>query len=247
VAEHETATVSNQMGDGTAPAAPASRAEAIGAIEDTLVRRFVQLAVHVRGYAPYYVATLALFAFLAFGPRPDSDNGDDAAFGANEAAAAGAGAGSGGSGSDRGGGTAPALSPAAAGTLIAGAAGFDGVTDGGDGAVEGYGVMGDVVSGTALPETPAAPDVPSFDAGDVDYGTDLPEACTVRLPSPAPAVSPSREVDGAQTTVEAVAGLEAPADLAPYVEDAASATGCPDVPVLPAPALPLPAVPGLPV
>ena len=64
MAEQERAAVSE--GSEDAGLAPASRADAIASIDDTIVRRLVRLAVHVRGYAPYYVATLALFGFLAF-------------------------------------------------------------------------------------------------------------------------------------------------------------------------------------
>ena len=244
VAEHETAAGSEGLeSDGLAPA---SRADAIASIDDTIVRRLVRIAVHVRGYAPYYVATLALFGFLAFGPRPDSRAGDDAALGRSAGSAAG-GAVTNGGGAGRSGSTSPTrLSPRAAGTLLAGAAGLDGsgLASGEAGGV--FGIAGDATTsaGPSLPDTPAAPDVESFDPGDVDYGTDLPDACTVALPSPAPSVSPSREVEGLQTTLEAAAGLEAPADLSPYVEDAASTAGCPDASELP---VPIPAVPGLPV
>lgn len=244
VADHETAAVSGgSESDGPAP----SRADAIASIDDTIVRRLVRVAVHVRGYAPYYAATLALFGFLAFGPRPESKGGDDAAFGSSATSAAGGGAGAtGGSGGRSAVSSPTTLSPQAAGTLLAGAAGLDGSGLGLDGDGGTFGIAGDASAGagTALPEAPAAPDFESFDPGDVDYGTELPDACTVALPSPAPSVSPSREVDGLQTTLEAAAGTEAPADLAPYAEDAASTAGCPDASELP---VPLPALPGLPV
>lgn len=245
MADHETAAVSE--GSANDGPAPASRADAIASIDDTIVRRLVRVAVHVRGYAPYYAATLALFAFLAFGPRPASDGGDDAAFGSAATSAANGGAGAAGGNGGRSAASSPAtLSPQAAGTLLAGAAGLDGSGLGVDGDDGTFGIAGDASAGAgaALPEAPAAPDFESFDPGDVDYGTDLPDACTVALPSPAPSVSPSREVDGLQTTLEAAAGAEAPADLAPYAEDAASTAGCPDVSDLP---IPLPALPGLPV
>ena len=248
MAEQETTAVSHEL-ESTRPV-PASRADAVAAIDDTLVRRFVRVALHVRGYAPYYVATLALFGFLAFGPRPDGTSGDDSPFGTSAASATGGGTAAGGAGGGRAaGGSTTSLSPQAAGTLLAGAAGLDGLAATTDTSTDGtFSVAGDAAApGATLPEAPGAPGAPSVDdvdPNDVDYGRDLPDTCTVSLPSPAPSVSPSREVSGAQTTLEAAAGMEFPADAAPYAEDAASAAGCPDVESVP---IPIPAVPGLPV
>ena len=252
VADTETTAVSENA-SGIDP--KASRAEVIGAIEDPIVRRLVRLSVHVRGYLPYYVATIALFAFLAFGPRPGAQP-STTDFGA-DAAAAGVG-GTRGAAPVRGGsaqGAATTPSPALADAIAAGpltATAFDGAAA--DAAVNAA-LSGDTAAAT-LPEAPAAPaapdaEVPEFDPGEFGGGdfedddtSDGPEACTVALPSPAPAVTPSREAEGLQTTAEAAAGTEFPADAAPYAEDAATTAGCPSVGA-DAPNLPVPI--GLPV
>ncbi|HVM08255.1 MAG TPA: hypothetical protein VM345_07335 [Acidimicrobiales bacterium] len=220
---------------------PAQRAALIDSIDDPITRRLVRVAVHVKGYAPYYAATAALFGFLAFGPRPDGVRPDGSAFGAN-AGRAGAVASAPADGTRGAGGTTipSSLSPNAANALLVGAAsGSFASALGGDGGELSL-ADGTVTSTPNLPEAPAPPEFPGFD--DVDYGSAIDAGCSVKPPSPAPEVTPSREVANAQQTAEAAVGAKAPADLAPYVEDAAAASGCPDV-AGSVPALPLPGLP----
>jgi hypothetical protein len=222
-------------------------------MEDPIVRRLVRLAVHVRGYLPYYLVTIALLAVVAFVPRPGG--GSDDLLGANNAATAAGPAARGAStpagGARAGAAGAGALAAAADASLLGGAAG---ASDLGAGAVDAsaVGFLAGDAAATAVPEAPAAPaapeapdaSAPDFSGFDDVTSADEPAYCTVSAPSPAPSVTPYREIDGAQGTVEAAARTELPASAAPYVEDAFATAGCPDTSGLPA--VPAPPV-GLPV
>jgi len=198
------------------------------ALEDGFVRRFVAVCVHVRNYAPYYAVTVALVTALVLLPR--ADRADDA----DRAGATGAtGAAS------RAGGTSPAppssqatssrpvrgIDPSAAGLFQAPAGGADGD------ARAGGGTAATGSTGVTVPAAPAAPsgvtsapDVPDPGLG---YGSDD-TGCTLHPPSPAPAVTPAREVGGAQETAEAAAGVSAPVNGEGTVETVEDAAGCTD-------------------
>lgn len=211
----------------------------IAAIDDPLVRRVVGLSLHVRGYLPYYAVTVALFGFLAFGPRhsvevaPVASSGGVPAPGVSVGGATGDGgpATSGVAGSRAAGPAAVALDGTLSGSDLSSTAGALEVGDLGGGSLTDQ-------SGSAALPVPPAPAAPGLDDPGFGFGSDVPgdfetpepvATCTVTLPSPAPSISPSREVGGLQQTAEAVAGVSAPVDGSGTAEEAASTIGCPSV------------------
>ena len=232
--------------NGPAEPVSGSSRELVSTIEDPIVRRMVRLSVHVRGYAPYYLVTVILLGVLAFGPRPVSK--PDELIGSNQRGAPGLGGAAGGTAAGR---AAAAAGPSDSATAISVPADASLLSGGAIAADLGAGALdATALDGNVTDLAPAVPEAPAPDTGfsdvptDFDHGSDVPEFCTMRLPSPAPAVTPHREVDGLQRTAEAAAGVQAPADPAPYVEDGIDTVGCPDTSAIPEPP---PAPIGLPI
>ncbi len=222
-----------------------ARIDGLDGIDDGLVRRLVAVSLHVRSYLPFYVlgtfmaVTLAVIPSVARnGPAPSSSS-SSFANGATGGLATTAEA-SGGAGR------------IATDGLAAGVASLTSVADG------GFAPDLSITDDTAGASNVAAPPggsladqsgstgpgvgAPSFDpSSDVP---ETPEPCKITPPSPAPAVDPGREVDGAQSTAEAAARQQLPvraADTAAPVTEAA-ACNVPEAPVA-VPSVPLPATP----
>jgi hypothetical protein len=232
-----------------------AKPDLLGQIEDPTVRRFVRVVVHVRRFLPFYVGGV-LFA-LTMAIVPTIDGGERGTL----PSAAGMGGGAGSAARPAGstgatGATATARravatvsSGAASGELAAatfldddvdGAAGVDGATPGGGASTataDRRTAPADPLAGSPDVAAPNAPD-------DLDDAPDVPEACRLEPPSPAPAVDPTRELSGGQNTAEALAGQQLPVDSGETVKPVSEATICnvPDAPVE-APSVPLPATP----
>ncbi len=194
----------------TAGSAATGTDDPVSLIEDNIVRRLVRVAVHVRGYAPYYAATVAFGVMLLVVPAlGGGDNGGDAvAAGVTQ-------------GTDTSTTTRPTTTPrsSAAPAELASSA-------------------GDFFTPPVSTEATRSSDRPtySFDDFDSSDDSDAPASsetddtdkpCTVEPPDGAPVspVSPEKEADNAQNTLEAATGQDAPAEADETVGDGLEATG----------------------
>ena len=225
----------------------------IGEIEDPIARYLARTIVHVRKFFPFYVGGVAFALAMLVLPvvRDDGRTGDSATL-AGSGGVAGAVARSGSTAAAASGArTATGAGAAAAAILGGDPSGYvsfvsdEGGADlGGEvGRASAGGASTDTVrSGSTPPVTTPAevPDTPT------DFGDEpeVPSACTLSPPSPAPSVTPSREIEGAQGTVESAARQSLPADLASTTAPVSDDAVCqvPEAPV-DAPSVPLPATP----
>lgn len=181
----------------------------VGLIEDNIVRRLVRFAIHVRGYAPYYGATIAFGAMLllvpALGGSPES--GNFAAGVTNDPAPRAT--------------AAPSTTAPRASAPSALASSAD-----------------DFFTPAVTTEAVRSGSTYSFDDSDYessdDTGSDAPAAtdekdkpCYVPPPDDVPVspVSPERETKNAQDTLESAVGQEAPAEGGETVGTVVEATG----------------------
>jgi hypothetical protein len=228
-------------------------------IEDPTVRRFVRAVVHVRRFLPFYATGLVFAVTMAVVPAMDGGGGTPASLAGSGGGGAGAVAGSArasGAGAASGGGGAAVGASRSAGSVGAAFSdvGFDGAADLASSPLESpSSASAEARSGgsptSGLPGAPADVDTPA----EFPETPEPPEPCKLTPPSPAPAVDPARELSSAQDTVEAVAGLDLPADAGETVDPVSQEALCsvPASPV-PVPDVPLPAAPvshssGLPV
>lgn len=201
----------------TAPTSTAATSASTGAddpvslIEDNIVRRLVRVAVHVRGYAPYYAATVAFGVMLLVVPALGGGDND------GDAVAAGV---------TRGTDTSTTTQPTTT-TPRSSAAPAELATS-----------AGDFFTPPVSTEATRSSDRPtySFDDFDTSDDSDAPASsetddadkpCTVEPPDGAPVspVSPEKEADNAQNTLEAATGQDAPAEADETVGDGLEATG----------------------
>jgi hypothetical protein len=219
----------------------------IGEIEDPIARYLARTIVHVRRFFPFYVGGVAFLVAMLVLPAVGNGGGGDLASSSSSIAGSGGAAGVASTGgraaAASGGRSATGAGAAAAGSsdLLASFADDDlggevaaGAPAGGTGAAahDGRRSAGAPV---AVPETPDS---------DIPETPEPPSACAVAAPSPAPAVTPKREVSGAQDTVESAARASLPVDVAetssPVTDDAVCSV--PEAPVA-LPTVPLPATP----
>jgi hypothetical protein len=224
----------------------------IAELDDRFTRGVAKTAVHVRRYLSFYAGGLGFAVAMLMVPVVhDGGGGTPASF-------AGSGGAAGAAGSARpavaapGGRSATPAGAATAGSSSLGSfasAGDDepaggGVVDGAAGAAgAGSGATVGDRRGAPLASPPAVPPTPETP----DFGDDAPSApelCRLEPPSPAPVVSPEREISGAQDTVEAAAGQPLPADAAETVSPVVQQGLC-SAPAAPvdAPSVPVPATP----
>ena len=224
----------------------------IGEIEDPIARYLARTIVHVRKFLPFYVGGVAFALAMLVLPvvRDDGRTGDSATL-AGSGGVAGAVARSGSTAAAASGVRTATGTGAAAAANLGDPSGFVSfVSDEGGADLGGEVAAGASAGGaaavdgrrTAAPVNPPA-DVPE---APTDFGDEpeVPSACTLSPPSPAPSVTPSREIEGAQGTVESAARQSLPADLAsttaPVTDDAVCQV--PEAPV-DVPSVPLPATP----
>jgi hypothetical protein len=228
----------------------------IGEIDDRSARTMARTIVHVRRFFPFYAGGIAFAVAMLVLPVVGGGGGTTASLAGSSTSAAGAVNGSGTKAAAANGARTATGPLAAAANFLGGTSDlvssiFD---DGGSGSEEvaadapagGVGAAVDGRRAGASPApvgTPSGPDTPSTDFGD-DGSSDDSGSCSIAAPSPAPTVTPSHEISGAQDTVEAAARMELPADVAsttsPVTNDAICSV--PDAPVE-APSVPLPATP----
>jgi hypothetical protein len=218
----------------------------IAELDDRFARGVAKTARHVKRFLTFYAGGLGFAVAMLMVPVVHGGGGGTPASVAGPGGAAGA-AGTANPAVAAPGGRTATPAGAAAATFSSGSsfpAGDEltgGLVDGAAGAVggSGTGTVGDRRGG-ALPTVPEAPSTPDFG----DEEPSAPELCKVEPPSPAPAVSPEREISGAQDTVEAAVRQPLPADLgttaSPVIQQATCST--PEPPV-DAPSVPLPAAP----
>ena len=217
----------------------------IAELDDRFTRVVARTAVHVRRFLTFYAGGLGFALAMLMVPVVHGGGGGTPAAVAGPGGAAGA-AGTANRAVAVPGGTAATAAGAAAapassdpfateGTALADA----GLVDGAAGAVGGSGGTVGGSKSAPGPTIPPTPETPDF--GDEP---EAPELCQVEAPSPAPAVSPERELESAQNTVEAAARQELPADAgataSPVLQQAVCSTPEPPVEV---PSVPLPAAP----
>ena len=226
----------------------------IAALDDRFARGVARTVVHVRRFLTFYAGGLGFAIALAMAPVVHGGGGGTPASAVGPGGAAGAAGSVGRAVAAPGGSSATPAGGAAAGRSTIGsaasslaAAAGDAVETGLDGGAAGAvgGGSGAVGSGRgpALPAGPGVPETPETP----DFGDDevaAPELCMVEPPSPAPAVSPEREITSAQDTAEAAARTDAPVDIgataSPVLQQAVC--GVPDAQVE-TPAVPVPAAP----
>jgi hypothetical protein len=195
----------------TAPAADdaiAAGDDPIGLIDDNIVRRLVRMAVHVRGYAPYYAATAAFGAMLLVVPALGGGDGGAGTFAAGV--------------TDAGGAVAPAAPSAAPRPTAAPTALASTVDD----------------FFTPAVTTEATRTGPTYSFDDFDYDSDdsssspaasepAEKPCYIAPPGGAPVspVSPERETKNAQDTLESAVGQEGPGEASEGVKSVVDATG----------------------
>ena len=221
----------------------------IAELDDRFTRIVARTAVHVRRFLTFYAGGLGFAVAMLMVPVVHGGGGGTPASVAGPGGAAGA-AGTANRAVAAPGGT--AATPAGAATALTSssssfaAAGDElvdaGSVDGAAGAVGGSaGTIGEG-KGASLPTAtiPPAPETPSFGEDEPS----APELCQVQAPSPAPSVSPEREIESAQNTAESAARQELPADAgstaSPVLQQALCST--PEAPV-DVPSVPLPATP----
>ena len=222
----------------------------IAELDDRFTRIVARTAVHVRRFLTFYAGGLGFAVAMLMVPVVHGGGGGTPASVVGPGGAAGA-AGTANPAVAVPGGT--SVTPAGAATaLTSSSSSFaspgDGVVDAGlvdaaAGAVGGSAgtTVGDrKAAPLPTPTIPPAPETP-------DFGQDepsAPELCQLEAPSPAPAVSPERELDSGQNTVESAARQQLPADAAgsasPVLQQALCST--PEAPV-DVPSVPLPATP----
>ena len=224
----------------------------IAELDDRFTRVVARTALHVRRFLTFYAGGLGFAVAMLMVPVVHGGGGGTPASVGGPGGAAGA-AGSPSRAVAAPGGSAATPAGAATASFSTGGSSFasaaDGVADAGldDGAAGavggGSGAVGDR-RGAPVPSTPTIPETPEF----ADEPS-APELCMVEPPSPAPAVSVEREISGAQSTVEAAARQEIPADVSatasPVIQQAVCSTPEPpvDVPAVPIPATPVAADP----
>ena len=206
MAQEDTPTTSSAAGAGPGPG---GADDPVSLIDDDIVRRLVRVAVHVRGYAPYYAATFAFGVMLLVVPALGGGGSADA-FAA------------GGSGSDPAtpatpAATAPRSSTAPAELASSASDFFD-----------------PLITTEATRSDSATYSFDEFDyrgsesdspASTESEGSDKP--CAVEPPEGAPVspIVPEKEADNVQNTLEAVTGEEAPADAGDTVSQGVEAIG----------------------
>ena len=220
----------------------------IAELEDRFTRVVARTALHVRRFLTFYAGGLGFAVAMLMVPVVHSGGGGTPASVAGPGGAAGAARTANPAVAVPGGrsatpaGAATALTSSASTFASAGDERVDAdPADGAAGAVGGSaGTVGDrKAAPLPAPSIPPTPETPDF--GDEP---EAPELCQVEPPSPAPAVSPERELESAQNTAESAARQEAPVDAAstasPVLQQAACSTPEPPVDV---PSVPLPGVP----
>ena len=221
----------------------------IAELDDRFTRVVARTAMHVRRFLTFYAGGLGFAVAMLMVPVVHGGGGGTPASVAGPGGAAGAIGTANPAVAVPGGRSATPAGAATASTSSSSSfapAGDElvdaGLVDGAAGAVGGNvgGTVGDR-KGAPLP-TPTVPPTPETP----DFGDDetVAELCQVEPPSPAPAVSPERELTSAQDTAEAAARQELPADAAttasPVLQQAVCST--PELPVE-VPSVPLPAAP----
>ena len=196
----------------------------IAEIDDRIARGIARTIVHVRRFLPFYAGGIAFAVAMAVLPVVNGGGGGTPTAAVGPDGAAGAAAGSAGR----------LASAAAPGLVDEGV--LDDVADAAGGAGSTLGGRTSPMAGPGLPDASEAPDIPDT--------PDAPDACQLALPSPAPSVSPERELSGAQQTAEAAAGQQLPADLGQTVSPVSQQALCsaPEPPVE-VPAVPVPPTP----
>jgi hypothetical protein len=200
----------------------------VAMIEDNIVRRLVRVAVHVRGYAPYYLATVAFGVMLLIVPGLGGTSTPGAVASGVTRDPAGATT------------TTPRASSAAVPSAPAELASADDFFP------------------TVTTESVRSTTGSNYSFDDYDYdtgnggssgspaseGDDPEKPCYLAPPAGAPVspVSPEREARNAQNTLENAAGQEGPAEASDTVKTGVEATGqcdgestqsVPDVPAVP--------------
>ena len=219
----------------------------IAELDDRFARGVAKTARHVKRFLTFYAGGLGFAVAMLMVPVVHGGGGGTPASVAGPGGAAGAAGTANQAVAAPGGrsatpaGAAAALFTSDCSFASAGDELTDGLVEGAAGAAGGSatGTVGDRRGG-ALPTVPEAPSTPDFG----DDEPDTPDLCQVEPPSPAPPVSPEREISGAQGTVEAAARQELPVDLgttaSPVLQQVACSAPAPPVD---APAVPLPATP----
>lgn len=211
MAQEDTPTTTDPT---TANRTAAKADDPVGLIEDTIVRRLVRVAVHVRGYAPYYAATVAFGVMLLVVPVIGGGGGDEAvASGVAESTSA----------------------PSTTSTAPSGSSSRSAAP------VELAGSADDFFTPSVTTEATRS-STPSYDFDDFDYDTgadssspaaseeESDKPCYVEPPDGAPIspVSPEREAGNAQNTLENATGQEAPAESGETVGTAVEESGACD-------------------
>jgi hypothetical protein len=217
----------------------------IAEITDPFTRAAARVAVHVRRFLTFYAGGLGFVVAMLMVPVVHGGGGG------TPASVAGPGGVAGAAGASNPAVAAPgrkAATPAGAAAATSSSTSFAAseLDDAAlrDGGAAGAAVLGGTGAAIGDGTTSALPDSPFGDTADIPATPDAPELCRLEPPSPAPAVSPERELSGLQDTVEAVAQQQLPVDsgatIAPVTQQALCAT--PALPVAP-PSVPLPATP----